>query len=148
MTFPPACSVSARGEEPVVKYIASLPMRAFVLDYDHNAPSVEHLRKTHAKIYRAVRESHPDIPILMLSKPDGKVDETTAVRRDVIIDTYREARAAGDKNVFFIDGYTFFDPEYHDICTVDGTHPTDAGFVGMARVVGRELTRAFRKTFW
>lgn len=40
-------SGSAKAEKPMVDYIAHLPMRAFVLDYDHNAPDVAHLQATH-----------------------------------------------------------------------------------------------------
>ena len=37
------------------EYIASLDMSAFVYDYDHNAPSVEHLQNTHEKFYNIIR---------------------------------------------------------------------------------------------
>ena len=38
-------SVSCFGAPLMAKYIAGLDMLAFVLDYDYNATSVEHLRK-------------------------------------------------------------------------------------------------------
>ena len=39
-------SGQAMGEANMAKYIASLDLSAFVMDYDHNAPNIEHLKKT------------------------------------------------------------------------------------------------------
>lgn len=44
-------------------------MSAFVLDYDHNAPSAEYLRDTHKNMFDAIRKSNSDLPIIMLSRP-------------------------------------------------------------------------------
>lgn len=57
----------------MAKYIASLDMSLFVVDYDFNATSVEHLNNTHYNFYKAVRDANPDIPIIIVSAP------TTAV---------------------------------------------------------------------
>ena len=38
-------SGSALAEREMAEYIADLDMRAFVYDYDFNAPTVEHLKK-------------------------------------------------------------------------------------------------------
>ncbi|MCQ2433149.1 MAG: SGNH/GDSL hydrolase family protein [Clostridia bacterium] len=141
-------SGSARGEDIIAEYMAGLDMSIFVMDYDHNAPTPEHLLATHEKLYRTIRAKHPDTPIIMVTKPDARVNEYEINRRNIVFETYRHAVAEGDKNVSFIDGFTFFDPEYHDICTVDGCHPNDAGFMGMARVIGREIDRILRKTNW
>lgn len=141
-------SGSARGEECMAKYIASLDMSCFVMDYDHNAPNVAHLEATHEKFFRIIREAHPDLPVIFVTKPDARVNEDAIARRNVVYTTYHNAYAAGDRNVSFVDGYSFFEPEYHDICTVDGCHPNDAGFVGMARVLGREITRAMNHRLW
>ena len=40
-------------------YIAGLKMSAFVLDYDHNAPTPAFLSQTHEKLFRAVRAARP-----------------------------------------------------------------------------------------
>ena len=50
-------SGNGRGEDNIVEYMAGLSMSAFVSDYDHNAPNVEHLRDTHCKMYQKIRES-------------------------------------------------------------------------------------------
>ena len=121
-------SGSGKGELPVAKYIASLDMSAFVLDYDHNAPTPEHLRKTHMPFFMAIREAQPELPIIMLSRPKCILGDAEVERREIIHDNYLARVAAGDKNVYFIDGTTLMVPDG----TVDLTHPTDLGFRAMA----------------
>ena len=77
-------SGSARGEQSVAAYIGSLDMSVFVLDYDHNAPDSDHLRRTHYNFYRTVREKRPDTPVIMVSKPDVlSVDPGPALPRSL-----------------------------------------------------------------
>jgi len=138
-------SGNGRAELPIVNYMATLPMLAFVSDYDHNAPDAEYLRETHFRMYEIIREAHPDIPYIMVSRPDCLVSADSGyARKAVIIDSYREARARGDKNVYFIDGEGIFRGPYEDSCTVDGTHPNDLGMAKIAEAIGRMLERALR----
>ena len=144
---------SARAEESIVAYLASTDMCCFVLDYDHNAPSLAHLRNTHYAVYKRVRDAHPDIPILMLSRPDfhtynkkGVLRSNDSVkRRDVVIDTFRKAREEGDSRVWFIDGESFFAGPDECECTVDGVHPSDIGMLKMADCVHRAMLRILRE---
>ena len=68
------------------------------------------------------------------------------VRRQIILDTYNYAVANGDDNVAFIDGRTVFCGRYENVYSVDGAHPTDAGFLRMADVIGREVEIMLRKS--
>ena len=139
-------SGSGRAELPIANYMASLDMMAFVSDYDHNAPDAEYLEKTHSRLYDIIREKHPDIPYVMISRPDFYPGGDSAIaRRDVIINSFRRARELGDNNVYYIDGENFFRGPYEDCCTVDGCHPTDLGFAFMADKIGRVIDRACRK---
>lgn len=127
-------SGSGRAEDIIADYVANMDMSVFVYDYDHNAPSPEYLEKTHEKMFKKVRAKHPDIPVIIASKPDRNCDmEETIKRRDIIYNTYKNAIDAGDKNVYFIDGQTFFPAEYFEDCMADRCHPNDLGFHFMAR---------------
>ena len=133
-------SGSARGEKVIADYIAGLEMSMFILDYDHNAPSVEHLEKTHYPFYKTVRDAKPDIPIIMLSKPDVYARDPVSIeingkRRKVVSDTYEKALKDGDKNVYFIGGEQIFLDDAKQLSTVDGCHPNDLGFYGFFRVL-------------
>lgn len=131
----------ARGELAMADIIARRDFSVFVYDYDHNAPNVEHLAATHEPFFRRVREAHPTMPIVMMSKPDFDSDPIgNAKRRDVIYRTYQNARSAGDENVYFIDGESFFGTLGRNACTVDNCHPNDLGFYRMAEAVWRVLS--------
>ena len=133
-------SGSALGEDPMMAYIAGLSMSAFILDYDFNAPTGEHLWKTHEKAYRTVRNQNPDLPILLLSRPRFYLNDEDRERLAIIRATYEKAKAEGDRNLYFITG-----TELMQYCgqegTVDGTHPTDFGFYSMAKVIGDFLEK-------
>ncbi len=128
-------SGNAKGEPLMAEYISKLEMSAFVLDYDHNADTVEHLENTHYPFYSKVREAHPTIPIVIITKPDGGHCEYNLKRKDVILKSYLKARGNGDKNVYFIDGLSFFAGQYRNDCTIDGCHPNDLGYSLMAEMI-------------
>ncbi len=137
-------SGSAKGEPAIIDYIASLDMSVFVMDYDHNSPSADHLKETHEALYRAVREKHPDLPIVMVSAPDTMAyihgnPVNRDARRAMIYENFEKALAEGDKNVRYIDGDSLFEGKHHDVCTVDGCHPNDAGFIRMADRIGHTV---------
>lgn len=135
-------SGNGRAEGSIVDYMAHLPMCAFVSDYDHNAWDAAFLLKTHYPLYRAIRDANPDLPYIIISRPDFHADPAAPDRRGAAYDTYRRAREEGDRRVFWIDGESFFRGEYEDMCTVDTCHPNDLGFARMASVIGCELERA------
>ena len=136
-------SGNGRGEEVMANFIASIDMCAFVMDYDHNAPSAEHLLNTHERMFKIVRKAHPDIPVIMITKPDVEKDVSNVpARREAIFKTYQNALNAGDKNVRFIDGKNLFGEKDRDACTVDGCHPNDLGFYRMAEVIYPVLKEA------
>lgn len=129
-------SGNAKGEANMASYIKNLDMSIFVMDYDHNAPTPEHLSATHEPFFKIIREANPSLPIVMMSRPDfdnGK--EENIKRREIIRRTYENALASGDKNVYFIDGESFFGDSERSLCTIEGCHPTDLGFMRMAEKV-------------
>ncbi len=130
-------SGSARGEEIFARYIAGLSdMSVFVYDYDHNANDVKQLADTHEAFFQIIRKAHPNLPILMMTRPDTDKDiEDSRARKAVVYATYSKAKEQGDKNVWFLDGETFFGKYGRAECTVDGTHPNALGFMRMAEKV-------------
>ena len=109
-------------------------MSVFVYDYDHNAPSVEHLKETHQKMFMTIRKAQPNLPIVMLSRPKYRLQGMDQPRLEIIKKTYTDALAAGDRNVYFIDGPTLMKYAKNE-GTVDGCHPNDLGFYSMAKVL-------------
>lgn len=132
-------SGSCLAEPVMAEYLAGLDMSVFVYDYDHNAPSVEHLAQTHEPLFKAVREKHPDLPVVMVSVSDDAIGDTIMERRAVILRTYENALAAGDQNVYFVDGRKMYEQFGLSLCTVDGCHPNDIGMWCMAQKIGAVL---------
>lgn len=139
----------AKGEEAVARWISTLSMSAFVCDYDHNTPTDEHLEKTHFRFYEIIREKNPDVPYIMVSRPDfwtmPREQHLVLNRRDTIMRSYLKARELGDKNVYFIDGMSFFAATHQFDHTVDGCHPNDTGFIRMADSIGCVIKYAIEK---
>ena len=138
-------SGSAKGEEAIVEYMASLDMSVFVCDYDHNAPSVEHLEATHEPLYKTIRAAQPDLPIIFISRPAFLSTPDRDARFAVIKRTFDNARFAGDRNVYLIHGGEMLN-EIENDGTVDNCHPTDLGFYYMAEGIEDTLDRALRST--
>lgn len=127
-------SGSCRGEECMAHYIAGLDMSCFIMDYEHNTPTLEYLQNTHKPFFDIIREKNPDLPIIIASAvtvdPDGQgwID-----RRNVVRATYEAAKAKGDKNVYFVNGGALYDTLPYGSCTVDGGHQNSMGFFAMAK---------------
>jgi hypothetical protein len=138
-------SGSAKAEPAMVEYVTDLNPSIFVLDYDHNAPTLEHLRKTHFPFYQRFREKHPDTPIIFMSKPDVEYRDYGHDYYKIVKSSYLKAKRLGDKNVYFISGYKLFGKDQRDACTVDGCHPNDLGFYRMACALRPVIAKLLRK---
>lgn len=125
-------SGSAKGEPAICDYITSLPHSVFVMDYDHNAPNPEHLKKTHYAFYKRYRQTCKDTPIIFATRPDCWFRKEEKQRVAIIKNTYQKALEEGDKNVYFINGKNFFGKDKFS-CTIDSVHPNDLGFYKMAK---------------
>ncbi len=133
-------SGNAKGELEIAEYISKLDMSVFVYDYDHNAPTTEHLKNTHQRMYHVIREANPDLPIVLMSRPKFCLSDDEKLRFAIIKKTYEDAKAAGDTNIYLIDGATLM-ALAKDEGTVDDCHPNDLGFASMAKAVGDLLEK-------
>lgn len=138
-------SGNAKGEPEVARLLATLDMSVFVMDYDHNAQTVEYLQATHEPFFRMIREARPDLPVVFSSRPNFDTNPPDAIRRrDVIRATYEHAKNAGDQHVYFVDGENHFGEFHRAECTVDACHPTDLGFYRMAENMAPVLREALQ----
>ncbi len=122
---------NALGDPQLSRLIAQMDIGMFVYDYDHNAPTPMHLQETHYPFYEMVRKAHPDIPIIMVSKPDAEYDLDEMTKK-IIYTSFCRAKANGDENVYFVDGSRLFGEWGRDECTVDNCHPNALGSFRMA----------------
>ncbi len=137
-------SGSGKAEDAIAEHIAGMPMAAFVYDYDYNAPTPEYLAATHERMFQRIRAAQPDLPVLMLTRPQYYLNEVEKERLEIIRATFERARAAGDQNVYFIAGPDLISPFVREVALVDNCHPNDAGFVSMAQAVGNVLSSVLK----
>lgn len=127
-------SGSALGEREIASYIKDLPMSLFVFAYDGNAPTPEYLAATHEPMFRIIREAQPMLPVIMMPSARWTRKPIHLQRAAIVETTYKNALAAGDRNVYFLDGRDLM-ALCGDEGTVDGTHPTDFGFTSIANAL-------------
>lgn len=138
-------SGGCKGEPVLAEYMSKLPMSVFVLDYDHNAPTSEFLEETHEKFFKIIRKARPELPVILVSRPQMH-DAGERIRRfEIIKKTYDNAVKAGDKNVYLIDGSRFFEESGFNDPTVDNCHPTDLGFYMMAKGIAPVIAACLKK---
>jgi lysophospholipase L1-like esterase len=137
-------SGNAKGEEKMAEYISRLDMSVFVYDYDYNAPTEEHLLKTHERMFSIIRENNPSLPIIIMPSPHYVTPESEIVRHEIVKKTYENAIAKGDKNVYYISGEELM-AEAGCNGTVDDCHPNDYGFYSMAKAIGDCIEKILSK---
>ena len=143
-------SGQARGEQVMANWLGDLDMSVFVYDYDHNCYTEEDLQNTHYSFYKTFRAKKPNVPIIMITRPDYWTSynnfDTVNNLRDIIMDSYLKARRDGDKNVYFIDGTSFnVSPNQYDF-SLDACHPNDAGYIRMAQTISTVIKFALEKS--
>lgn len=137
-------SGGCRAELEFARYIAGLDMKAFVFDYDHNAPQPADLEATHEVFFKEFRRLRPDVPVIFNTASDlAHGLEKRAIRKGIIKKTYENAVANGDQNVYFVDGSVAYDLPGVELCTVDNVHPNDLGFW----CIYRNMIPTFEKLF-
>ena len=128
-------SGNARGEAEIAGYINTIEKSIFVYDYDENAPNPEYLAKTHEPFFQIIRSHDPGLPVIMMSCQSFREEMEGHARREIVRRTYENAVAAGDQNVYFIDGEACYGQEDRELCTLDTIHPNDLGFYRIAKTV-------------
>ncbi len=132
---------NARGEDSIIDYVSALDMSLFVLDYDYNAPSVEHLKNTFLKFYKNVRRKNRSLPIIMMTRPKYRLNSDELARNKVVSSIYEQAVKSGDSNVYFIDGRELVNEFVRETAFVDGIHPTDSGHASIAQRILEEIKK-------
>ncbi len=138
-------SGNGQGEPELARMISEIDASLVVLDYVANA-GAEGLRKTLPRFCRILRETHPTLPIAMVSRvvfsqcnhsADARLEHEK--QRDVILDFYSRQRRKGDINLHVIDGNALI-PFGKELAYSDaGVHPTNVGFESMAKGLAPQI---------
>lgn len=129
-------SGNGRMETEVVEFIAELDAAVFVLDCLPNISADDVLART-IPCLTILRKQHPDTPILLVEDRTysnaflvaGQRDRNESSRK-ALRQVYEEMKATGDDHLFYLEGEWLLGDDNEG--TVDGSHPTDLGFMRQA----------------
>jgi len=144
-------SGNGRGEPALAHLITQIAgTRCIILDYEANAGLS--IKETLGPFVDVLRDKHPDIPILIMSKiryaydlegstPYKQWMELRSFQRELV----DKRNHAGDTQIYFLDGFTVLGEDY-DECTVDGVHPNDLGSIRIANALRPAIERILSNT--
>lgn len=141
-------SGSAQCEPEMARLLAELDPAVFVLDPLPNM-SAEMVNARFEQFVDILRGARPQTPIVLVEHLDYTDGEFVGARREKVaaanaaLRTIRQRLVqSGQKRIFLVTGDKLIG---HDgEATVDGTHPTDLGFLRMADALEPRLRRALR----
>lgn len=122
------------GEEDVIDVITDVEdAGVFIIDYEANAGTSGKLEATLEDIITGIRHKHRSVDIIVLSRIPyvyDELDPNKKKRREELKvfqrETVTKRQKEGDAHIFFVDGSSFFGPDY-DKWMVDTVHPNDIG---------------------
>lgn len=136
-------SGSGRMEPAMADLLAELDPAVFVLDCLPNM-SAEQINERIEPFVRRLREAHPKTPILLVEdrhyadaflKADRRQGNTS--HHAALDAAYRRLKRAGVKHLHYLKADRLLGADGED--TVDGSHPTDLGFVRQAEAFTKAL---------
>lgn len=143
-------SGNAQSEPEVARLLAELDAAVYVLDPLPNM-TAETVAERYERFVRLLREARPDTPIVMvenLEYPDGEFVEAHRERfagaNAKIKEIYKRLIETEQKKLFYVPAAKLIGDDGEG--TVDGTHPTDLGFLRMADAIEPPLRRALKSS--
>jgi len=134
-------SGNGRSEPEVAKLFAQLDPAVFVLDSLPNL-SPELTAERVGPFVDTLRKARPKTPIVLVENVEYQNGDFIASRRNAyqgknaaLQKIYARRIAAGDNNLYYIKAEELLGDDGEG--TVDGTHPTDLGFLRMSEAVVR-----------
>lgn len=143
-------SGNGKGEPELARLILEIErLELLVLDYVPNV-TFDRYRDTLPAFIETIRRSRPTLPILVVSSIryamdafDEPLRKAKALCRDFGRSFVEERRRAGDAAIAFLNGDTLLGRRF-DEWTVDGVHPTDAGFQRIAAAMLQPIRAMLR----
>ena len=130
------------------RMLAEMEADAFVFDAFSN-PSAGEIEERLDAFVATVRKAHPSTPLIFIQTEVRETVNFNLQARKFESDK-RAAAEAGirrlmkdDRNIYFIDSRGMIGTDH--LGTVDGSHPSDQGFMYMTRHLEPQLRKIFRK---
>lgn len=125
-------SGNGNAEDEIIDYMCSIDASLYAYDYNLYDDRPDRILPPHYSVYKRIRKARPNVPILFYDKPFFDLDTTYERRRNIIKESYRTAKNAGDDLVGNVEAEKLFGNEDRDCCVADCSHPNDLGALRMA----------------
>ncbi len=142
-------SGNGRSEPEVARLLAELDPAVYVLDGLPNLNPAQTAERV-GPFVDTLRKAHPKTPIVLVENIVYQNAELIASRREsyqgknaALRKIYGERIAAGDENLYYIRAEELLGDDGEG--TVDGTHPTDLGFLRMSEAMVRVVEPLLRR---
>lgn len=136
-------SGNGKMEPEVAELLAEIDAAVYVMDCLPNCTAAEVTDRT-APLVAILRKAHPTTPIVLVEDRTyadaflvAARDERNTSARAALKAEYNKLVAAGDKHLYYLEGETLLGADGED--TVDGSHPTDLGFMRQAAAMEKVL---------
>jgi hypothetical protein len=131
-------SGNGKGEPALAHAVAEIDAACFVLDYWAN-PTPEQFRNTLPGFVDIIRAKHPNTPIIIPGPAynpsesfGSRMGEYQIEKRQIAPAFVEQRRAAGDKDIHYVDGFSLISPDQADALS-DARHPNSHGMFLYAR---------------
>jgi hypothetical protein len=142
-------SGNGKTEPELAQLLAELDPAAYVLDSLPNL-DVAQVKERVEPFLATLRAKHPTTPIVLVENVNYTDTGFLAARRDKVVEAnsflrglFERRQKAGDKHLHYVSAWQLLGGDGED--TVDGTHPTDLGFLRMAQGMAPILRAALRE---
>ena len=141
-------SGNGKSEPEMAQLLAELDPAVYVLDSLPNLSALEAAERIEPFV-KTIRAAHAKTPIVLVENVTyadshyrqtrrAKVEDANALLKQL----FEKLQTSGDKNVFYVPTSKLLGGDGED--TVDGTHPTDLGFLRMAEGMAPVLRDALQ----
>lgn len=141
-------SGNAKSEPEIAELLAGLDPAVYVYDSLPNLQP-EEARERIEPFLRALRKAHPKTPIVLVENViytniQFSEQRQTAVKEKnaALKAAYEKLRKEGDRDLYYVPATNLYGSDGE--ATVDGTHPTDLGFLRMAETIAPVLKPLLR----
>lgn len=141
-------SGNAHCEPEVARLLAELDPAVYVLDPLPNM-TAQMVAERLERFVQIIRKARPNTPIIFVEHVDYTDGEFVPSRKERVAgdnaklkETYERLLKSGQKKLFYVPNAKLFGADGE--ATVDGTHPTDLGFLRMADAIEPTLRKALK----
>jgi lysophospholipase L1-like esterase len=139
-------SGNALSEPEIAQLLAEIDPAVFVYDSLPNLGTVAMVNERTEPFLRTIRKAHPTTPILVIENVIYTQAEAVSPRAEqareknrALRTIYEKLKSEGDANLYYVSATNLLGLDGEG--TVDGSHPTDLGFLRMADEIGPAVAR-------